>query len=85
MAIYSGTQRIFQISKWWAAAKITYIFGLVLKIKQEQIQRPKERGWEGGREEEGKRKKEGGGKREKEQIAKLQQILHNTFFHHFPA
>lgn len=33
MVIYSGTQGIFQISKWRAVTKITRIFGLVLKMK----------------------------------------------------
>lgn len=33
--IYSGNPKILQISTCWAVTKITYIFGLALKIKIE--------------------------------------------------
>lgn len=55
MVIYSGTQRIFQIPKWKAAAKITCIFGLVLKIKKDT--ETKREGRRAGK----KRRKQGGG------------------------
>lgn len=66
MVIYSGTQRLFQISKWKAAAKITCIFGLALKINQGRRQRPKE-GVGGERREE----KEEGAREREEETAKL--------------
>lgn len=83
MVIYSGTQRIFQISKWKAAAKITCIFGLVLKIKQGQRQRPKERGGRGGnRKEENKREDEKERRRRQQNYSKYYIIY---FVHHFPS
>lgn len=64
MVIYSGAQRIFQISKWRAAAQVICIFGLALKIKTKTETEERER--EGGKKVEGRRDKKKREAKEKE-------------------